>query len=226
MKKIKTQTLFLIFGTTILSGCISTSQYTLREKTAPIGSITVETTRQKTFPATKWLTKTGDFHTGEDFYNFIGRLLTIPFYPLTALIDVGTFAHKTTYRTAYSFNGIVSLDGAPYSNKTISLSGPVTGELQTDSMGQFDKTFWESEKSYAKPDSYAPLRLVFAKPGDLTSGTTVSMIAPLAIELTLRNEGTELFVENRKELIPHVIQVKDPIIRDTFATEWATTSAS
>lgn len=226
MKPVNIQIVLLLVGISGLSGCVSTSKYTLRENPATITSISIETKRQKTFPATKWLSESSGWDRKYTDDQFVGRILALPFYPVTFLIDSISFAHTTTYRTSYSFKGRVSLDGQPYSNKTFSLSGPITGDLQTDSSGGFEKTIYESEKAYRKPIADTTLRLEFARTANLTSGATVSMVVPLAIELTLIDEGKELRIESRKDLIPHLTQANDLTTRDAIATEWKRTDTN
>ncbi|MGD9643855.1 MAG: DUF4398 domain-containing protein [Elusimicrobiales bacterium] len=226
MKSSDIQLVLLLAGISGLSGCVSTSRYTLRESPAPISSISIETKRQKTFPATKWLSKSSGWDSKYTDDQFVGRILALPFYPITFLIDSISLAHKTTYTTAYNFKGTILLDGQPYPNKTFSLSGPIAGNLQTDSNGGFEKTFSESDKAYRKPISYTTLQLEFAQAADLASGATVSMVVPLAIELTLNDEGKELRIENRKDLVPYLNQSKDLTTRDAIATEWKRTDTN
>lgn len=226
MKSSNIQFVLLLAGISGLSGCVSTSRYTLRESPAPISSISIETKRQKTFPATKWLSESSGWGSKYTDDQFVGRILALPFYPVTFLIDSISFAHKTTYTTAYNFKGTILLDGQPYSNKPISLSGPIAGNLQTDSNGGFEKTFSESDKAYRKPISDTTLQLEFAQAADLASGATVSMVVPLAIELTLNDEGKELRIESRKDLVPYLNQSKDLTTRDGIATEWKRTDTN
>lgn len=226
MKPLNMQIVLLLAGILGLSGCVSTSRYALRESPAPISSISIETKRQKTFPATNWLSKSSGWDRKYTDDQFVGRILALPFYPVTFLIDSITFAHKTTYTTAYNFKGIILLDGQPYSNKTFSLSGPITGILQTDSNGGFEKTFFEHEEAYRKPIAETTLQLEFARAADLTSGATVNMVIPLAIELTLNDEGKELTIESRRDFVPYLNQSKDPSTRDTIATEWKRTDTN
>ena len=185
-----------VFGLIALSGCVSTFTYTPKDPNPMISSVLVEKIRKKTFPATN--------PTTEDWNNRVGLL-----------------EWQTTYDLTFNFKGTISANREAYSSKKISVTGPVTGELETDSMGWFDETF--RIKSSTSPDvySYPPLHFEFGQTlPSLSDGTTVELMAPLAIEMTLKRDHHNLFVVSRKELMPKLIKTEDQNSRDTLVANW------
>ncbi len=180
---------FQIAGMMIgLSGCAATFKHVAKDPNDMVWSISVETTRKKTFPASNWLAKVGEdegWNSSNNNNMGLGQLLVLPFYPLTFIIDMASFAHKDIYRFGFDFNGVIpTTDGAPYANKKILVSGPVTGEIETDSSGQFDKRLWatsSSPKTYLDP----PLQFVFSQMPSLADGTSVTVMVPLGVEMML-----------------------------------------
>lgn len=158
---------------------------------------------------------------------------------------------NTLYQTRFNFKGeILTSDGKAYANKEVLVSSPVADRFETDSMGHFDKVFVttsaSSHEAYDKGLDFSlhiklnnpewlPNRTEstcayeFCKTAinpTLLDGTTVNLIIPLEIEMTIERQGKYLIVRNRKELVPHIQRYEDSATRDILITDWVETAAT